>query len=303
MARLGELRHEPIAKRIRAQVDGGTVVDSTAAVLVWEPRRVVPSYAVPVADVRGDLIPVGSAGQAADDTGVRPAGHLLPAGARSLRPLRRPHGAGNGRAPARRRNGSAAAPGCCSTIRTWRGTSSSTSRRSTSGTRRTSATSPTRVTRSSGSTCWRAPGRCGCRSAGSWWRSRTVPGSCTRRSSHRASTSPARTCGRNSCPARPGRCAPTRARPRTGHPCSATARPHDLAWSYQQPLHDAARVQDMVAFFDERVDVEVDGEPRERPVTPWSRRAEVTPVTRPRGRRGPPRPAANWTAPPRVRAS
>jgi uncharacterized protein (DUF427 family) len=47
----------------------------------------------------------------------------------------------------------------------------------------------------------------------------------------------------------------------------------DLAWSYPHPLHDAAQVQDMVAFFDERVDVEVDGQPRERPVTPWSSRA------------------------------
>jgi uncharacterized protein (DUF427 family) len=45
------LRHEPTAKRIRAELDGATVVDSTDAVLVWEPRRVVPSYAVPAADV------------------------------------------------------------------------------------------------------------------------------------------------------------------------------------------------------------------------------------------------------------
>jgi uncharacterized protein (DUF427 family) len=46
----------------------------------------------------------------------------------------------------------------------------------------------------------------------------------------------------------------------------------DLAWTYERPLEDAARVQGMVAFFDERVDVEVDGQLRERPVTPWSRR-------------------------------
>ncbi|MDA0182842.1 DUF427 domain-containing protein [Solirubrobacter phytolaccae] len=45
------LRHEPTAKRVRAELDGATVVDSTDALLVWEPRRVVPSYAVPAADL------------------------------------------------------------------------------------------------------------------------------------------------------------------------------------------------------------------------------------------------------------
>ena len=50
----GQLRYEPTAKRIQAVLGGETVVDSTRAVLVWEPRRVVPSYAVPVQDVRGE---------------------------------------------------------------------------------------------------------------------------------------------------------------------------------------------------------------------------------------------------------
>lgn len=73
-----QLRLEPIAERIRAVQAGGSVVDSTRAVLVWEPRRVVPSYAVPVEDVRGELVPesdpgTGAAGQAggADTAGVR----------------------------------------------------------------------------------------------------------------------------------------------------------------------------------------------------------------------------------------
>jgi hypothetical protein len=38
MGGLGELRYEPTAKRIRAVLDGGAVVDSTRALLVWEPR-------------------------------------------------------------------------------------------------------------------------------------------------------------------------------------------------------------------------------------------------------------------------
>jgi uncharacterized protein (DUF427 family) len=46
----------------------------------------------------------------------------------------------------------------------------------------------------------------------------------------------------------------------------------DLVWYYRQPLHDALALRDMLAFFNERVDLEVDGERWERPVTGWSRR-------------------------------
>ncbi|HET6563094.1 MAG TPA: DUF427 domain-containing protein [Marmoricola sp.] len=58
-----ELRIHPVGRRVRAESDGATVVDSTRAVLVWEPRRVVPSYAVPDGDVAGRLVPFeGTAG-------------------------------------------------------------------------------------------------------------------------------------------------------------------------------------------------------------------------------------------------
>jgi uncharacterized protein (DUF427 family) len=68
---LGQLRHEPTAKRIRAVLGGETVVDSTRALLVWEPRRVVPSYAVPAGDIHGDLGPPGPAGTVpGDDVGA-----------------------------------------------------------------------------------------------------------------------------------------------------------------------------------------------------------------------------------------
>ena len=65
---LGDLRYEPTGKRIRALLGDRTVLDSTSAMLVWEPRRVVPSYAVPAGDVRAELAPAagspaaGSAG-------------------------------------------------------------------------------------------------------------------------------------------------------------------------------------------------------------------------------------------------
>jgi uncharacterized protein (DUF427 family) len=46
-----------------------------------------------------------------------------------------------------------------------------------------------------------------------------------------------------------------------------------VAWCYPDPLHDAEPVKGMIAFYDERVDVEVDGEAQERPATQWSRSA------------------------------
>jgi uncharacterized protein (DUF427 family) len=46
--------------------------------------------------------------------------------------------------------------------------------------------------------------------------------------------------------------------------------PRDIAWTYHEPLHDAELVGGRICFFDEHVDVTVDGEQRERPVTPWS---------------------------------
>jgi uncharacterized protein (DUF427 family) len=51
-----DLRFEPTPKRVRAQLGGETVADSDAALLVWESRRAVPVYAFPDADVRRDLL-------------------------------------------------------------------------------------------------------------------------------------------------------------------------------------------------------------------------------------------------------
>jgi len=45
----------------------------------------------------------------------------------------------------------------------------------------------------------------------------------------------------------------------------------DLVWSYPVPQHDAEPVRDLLCFFNERVDLELDGERGERPRTQWSR--------------------------------
>jgi uncharacterized protein (DUF427 family) len=44
----------------------------------------------------------------------------------------------------------------------------------------------------------------------------------------------------------------------------------DLGWYYPEPLPEVATIAGHVAFYNEKVDLEVDGELQERPVTPFS---------------------------------
>jgi uncharacterized protein (DUF427 family) len=57
---------------------------------------------------------------------------------------------------------------------------------------------------------------------------------------------------------------------------TADGRPEgrDIGWTYRRPLDDALRVRDHVAFWNERTDIRLDGELQRRPVTPWSSRSE-----------------------------
>jgi uncharacterized protein (DUF427 family) len=61
LGQLSELRYEPIEQWVRATIDGQDVLDSKRVLLVWEPRRVVPSYAVPVDDLAATLVPTDPA--------------------------------------------------------------------------------------------------------------------------------------------------------------------------------------------------------------------------------------------------
>jgi uncharacterized protein (DUF427 family) len=59
-----ELRYQPTSKRVRAAaVDGSSVVDTQEALLVWEPKRVTPIYAVPEKDLRVRLEPPAQEGE------------------------------------------------------------------------------------------------------------------------------------------------------------------------------------------------------------------------------------------------
>jgi uncharacterized protein (DUF427 family) len=44
----------------------------------------------------------------------------------------------------------------------------------------------------------------------------------------------------------------------------------DVAWWYRHPAHESAAIAGLVAFYDEKVDVEVDGVAQARPRTPFS---------------------------------
>jgi len=46
---------EPVPRRVRAIVDGETILDTTAALYVWESER-YPQYYIPRADIRADLL-------------------------------------------------------------------------------------------------------------------------------------------------------------------------------------------------------------------------------------------------------
>lgn len=80
MGAIPELRVHPVEKWIRASVGESTVVDTRRAVLVWEPRRVVPSYAVPREDVAAELVPFTG------DPGEERAVQMCPGGPSLLDP-------------------------------------------------------------------------------------------------------------------------------------------------------------------------------------------------------------------------
>ena len=44
----------------------------------------------------------------------------------------------------------------------------------------------------------------------------------------------------------------------------------DVAWSYESPAVEVGKIAGLIAFFNERVDLVIDGKPQPRPVTPWS---------------------------------
>jgi uncharacterized protein (DUF427 family) len=44
----------------------------------------------------------------------------------------------------------------------------------------------------------------------------------------------------------------------------------DLVWYYSDPIAESAKIEGLLCFFNEQVDIELDGELQERPESPWS---------------------------------
>jgi uncharacterized protein (DUF427 family) len=52
----------------------------------------------------------------------------------------------------------------------------------------------------------------------------------------------------------------------------------DLVWFYPEPLMEAGQIAGLVCFYNERVDIEIDGELQARPETPWSHARAAAPA-------------------------
>jgi uncharacterized protein (DUF427 family) len=266
---LDQLRYEPIGKRIRAVLGGGTAVDSTRAVLVWEPRRIVPSYAVPADDIRGELVPAAAAPGDTQQAGVQ-----MPA--LSDRPVLTPadpfaaHTAEGQvvdvRACGQDRPGAGfrlVDPDLAGYIvldfgafDAWLEEDEANVAHPRDPFHRIDVLASSRHVR------LELDGQVLAESSRPMLLFETMlpvryylP-----REDIRADLSPSDT--RTYC-AYKGQASYWSAT------VGGRAVP-DIAWTYQQPLHDAAQVRGLTAFFDERVDVIVNGERHERPITPWS---------------------------------
>ena len=265
---LGGLRFQPTPKRIRATVGDEAVVDSTRAVLLWEPRRVVPAYAVPAEDISAELVPTP-----APDRDAAPLDAL--GTARVLSPGRfRTHTADGEeltvRVPAGERPAAAfrlADPDLDGYVELdfdafdqWLEEDEPIVSHPRDPFHRVD------VRRSSRSVVVEHEG--------------TVLAESTRPRLLFETYLPVRTylpredvrldlllasATRTAC-AYKGETSAYWAVER------ADGRQVDVAWSYEHPLPDAVEIAGLVAFFDERVDVVLDGVRRPRPTTPWSLR-------------------------------
>ena len=263
---LGGLRFQPTPKRVRAVVDGDAVVDSTRAVLVWEPRRVVPAYAVPAEDISAELVPAPPSAEAAaalDALGTRRV--LSPGHFRTHTTegeeltVRGPAGE---REAAAFRLGDTDLEGYVEldfdAFDQWLEEDEQIVSHPRDPFHRVD------VRRSSRSVVVEHEGEVLAESS---------------RSRRLFETSlPVRTyfppedvrldlllpSDTETACAYKGRTSSYWGVER------ADGRRVDVAWSYEHPLPDAVEITGLIAFFDERVDVVVDGERRERPITPWS---------------------------------
>jgi uncharacterized protein (DUF427 family) len=274
----GQLRYEPAARRVRAILAGDTVVDTERALLIWEPQRVIPYYAVPVEDVRAELFPASTAADESPQlVTLAPDGEST-AGVTIVRPGSFAGHTVHGDALTAR-IGDTSLPGAA-----FRFTGE--------------ASTGTELT-----------GYVGLDFAAfdTWLEEDETVIAHPRDPFHRVDV---RRSSRKVRIELGGQLLAESSRPRllfethlptrfylppedvdiaalrpstTATTCAYKGAAHywgapgdagdgvDIAWSYPEPLPEAVEITGMIAFFDERVDVTLDGQHRERPRTPWSR--------------------------------
>jgi uncharacterized protein (DUF427 family) len=257
-----ELRYEPTALRLRADIKGETVVDTVDALIVWEPRRIVPVYAVPAEAIAGginesqpqsdppdlDSLPpvLGPMNFALHtcpgrivDVGPLPAAGFIPddpdLGGRVLLDF----GAFDGwRAEDDELVGHAHDP--YKRIEVWN--SDRHVQVSVAGVVLGDSRRPRMLLETHLPTRWYLPRE-------------DVSLDVLTASDYRS------TCAYK------------------GHAsyfslADGSEAGRDIGWTYENPLHAAEPVRDMICFWAERTDVVIDGVPQERPITPWSRTQE-----------------------------
>lgn len=254
-ANLESLRYQPTAKRIRACLGGEPVVDTCAAVLVWEPRRIVPTYAVPRAAVSAQLVPAG--GECGDDEipgfldpSVPFAAHTCPGTGFDVIA-----GGENGPAAAFTPDDPDLAEYVILDFESfeWREEDEAVVAHPHDPFHRID------IRRSRRHIRIELDGHPLAESAHPMLLFET--GLPTRfYLPYDDVVTPLELSETVTYCAYKGRASYY----------SVPDGPSDLAWTYHEPLHDAIPVRDRICFFDERVDVIVDGERQDRPVTPWS---------------------------------
>ncbi|MHC9294594.1 DUF427 domain-containing protein [Mycobacterium sp. LTG2003] len=254
---LQSLRYQPTAKRIRACMGGEPVVDTCEAVLVWEPRRVVPTYAVPRAALSAQLVPAG--GDCGDDEipgfldpSVPFTAHTSPGTCFDVIA-----GEETGPAAAFQPDDPDLAEYVILDFATfeWREEDEPIVAHPHDPFHRIDIRRSRRTVRIE------LDGKAIAESSRPLLLFET--GLPTRFYLPREDVSTALDLSKTvTYCAYKGRASYY----------SVPGGPADLAWTYHEPLVDAEPVRDRICFFDEHVDVFVDGERRDRPATPWSRR-------------------------------
>lgn len=262
---LDTLRYEPTAKRVRVSVGGEPVADTCEARLVWEPRRVVPSYAVPIASLTGQLVPAGAESGADEDVGAR-----LPAiSSRPILDPTVPFGAHSCSGTAfdviaGEETGAAAAfrpddPDLADYVILDFAAFEWLDEDEPVVSHPHDPFSRIEVLRSSRHVRVELAGRPLAESSRPMLLFETLL--------------PVRFYLPREdvvVPLEPSDTASYCAYKGRASYYSVPDGPRDVAWTYHEPLHDAEPVRDRICFFDERVDVIVDGQRRDRPVTPWT---------------------------------